>query len=290
MAVRIDATGEGLNRTSGLPSATTFTVAGWIYIVTNSANNWETVVSFQQDDNNYYTLYCRDNGSRRFQIYSGANNAQVGNCSLSTWYYCGMRRSGGAVGGFFAPVGATSLTQATAASSSNDPAELALGNNTVWDEWASARFANWIVWDGIQLTDDQLLYQMRHRRPVIALANLYSWSPLIEPGQIGDFSGGAHGFSSMGGTLTYEDGPPMIGQRPLALPYVSAGGLVTFDPVGLAASSTPAIDLAVQRAFIAAGLAASATPDTVDLTVLGGGMPPKPFIVRRSVPPNLFDI
>jgi len=147
--------------------------------------------------------------------------------SLNTWYH-------------FALVGNTSTSQAwtvylngaVSASGTNGTAtysgqRVQLGMYTSAELW-NGRLANFQLYNR-QLTQPEIQAQMRYYTPLNP-TSLWQWAPLINSGDVKDYSGNGRDFTPT--SLTTEDGPPIVWAPRKRYFFVSSGGPI-LQAIGL---------------------------------------------------------
>jgi hypothetical protein len=223
MALRFGSSGSSnLARTTNLPSATNYTIAGWfMYRGTGQSDNWNTIFAYgSSGTNNYNFLYCKAGStSPGFNVYGDAPGTVGGNYLLTAdkWYYIAMIRNSASswLRGYYVPVdNAFALEYSYVAGPSTPSTSLRIGNNAAWDEWANQRLFNVMVW-GTALTEAELLAQRWSFRPVVQNSNLNGWYPMwSQSDRNKDFSGNGNDWTETG-TLANEDPAPVsLGMRP----------------------------------------------------------------------------
>lgn len=221
MAIRCDAAADRLLATANMIDVNgSFTVMFWFYIssapATDSfntlyiANNNDIFTGDSELDgidvtnsggNNRIEVYCSENGT--FNSTRGTTNL-----SNSTWYHVAIRRNS-----------ATNIQQLLNGVWEGTQTANMLGSRTITrSEFGVAGSSNTDPFNGrfaaikeydAYLSDDEILNEMRHIRPV-RFANLRRWLPVFPgSGERGnDYSGNNYDYTE-GGTLTDEDPPPV---------------------------------------------------------------------------------
>jgi hypothetical protein len=203
MAVRCDAAGDAVARTTNLPSIASFTIMLWCYLTvdTNAA-----AYPLGYGSTGAYRLGVSDDGTTT-SAYDSYNEVVGGTWTLGTWKHLAITVAGTGTGqalfyvdgGLLATldghtefVGTTLRLGAAPASASTTP----------WNGRIAAHKAYDVV-----LTAPQIQQEMWQYLPVIT-ANLNAWAPLILHTDLKDYSGNARDYTGTG-TLTTEDGPPI---------------------------------------------------------------------------------
>lgn len=203
MAVRINASGEYASRTASLPASTAFTICGWFYATVRT--------SF------YSYQWILENGSGSFIAFgfTGSNELFVdGNTDATIvdatgtnwqekWVFGALTTNGTRADLYVWAIADTSPTTDWCASTTFTPTALRVGS-TLANEYANCLFSYVKAWDAV-LTAAELALERWSAKPV-RRTNLHLWSPFFS--DLKDYSGAAKDWT-MGGTLTYEDGPPV---------------------------------------------------------------------------------
>jgi len=224
MAVRIDSVSEGFYRNTSVPSPENITMACWFMYRGTGDGTWEHCLGHNDGTGNQYILlYASSTGTPEFSVHTQSGNGTFGPITQNVWYFCGLSQGTGNLTGFFAPLGATTLTtQLVTGSGSYTAGEISFGTNVIWTEWCNGRWANLMVWQ-TELTNAELLQQMQSSVPIVGLSNLWAWYPLWEPNYLIDLSGNGRGLSSVGGTPLTEDHPPISWGAPMYTLPAAAG-------------------------------------------------------------------
>lgn len=219
MAVRIDASGDGLSRTANIPTITSFTMMAWVYWV--SFNTVGCAFAFgASSGSNYYELYTTNTGLLR--TYNGGSDTSTGvTLSSATWMHLAITVAGTGGSQFLIyKDGALASTQA--GNTIPTAAKMWIGNDND-TEWASARFAGIKIYSAV-LAAAEIANEMQTILPQ-RYANLNGWYPTF-PGateRLLDYSGSGNNWTA-GGTLTDEDPPPVAWGGPVWLVGKPTGG------------------------------------------------------------------
>lgn len=276
MAVRIDASGDYLRRTTSLPSDTNFTITGWCYIVSHRTSEYRYFVGIENaassssawklmgwnGGDNDLSIACDPIETQRF-----ANSPGAG----VWWFFAISCNESNTLTGYWRPAdGSATHVSPTLATSPQTEAVLHLGADS-WDEWCDVRLANVKVWDAVltqaEIEAEQFTYRPRR------LENLHAWWPLL-PGateRLRDYSGNGKDLTA-GGTLTDEDGPPLAWGAPVwSVPFAEASNEVTGSAAltlgALTTTAAGTVDLTGSAATTLAALTSSAAG-----TVTGGAI------------------
>lgn len=241
MAVAFNGSTGKYSRTTGMPSATSFTVCGWFYMVSDTTCIFADLCSATD----VVAGLAWISGST-FELWSTTGSGGTINSSAfgsrpaaGTWNFFYFQCSGtGAnllTGGWCSVTGTSfTTTTTTLASASFTVASLILGSD-VFSDWAPARLQNVMVFDAV-LTNDELLQQKMALRPQ-RWANLNSWYPMFDStlaNNVKDYSGNGRDLTSAG-TVTIADPPPIsYGAVPVTMFSIVTG--TTYNQSVLASS------------------------------------------------------
>ena len=227
MAVRLDASGEGLSRTSSPPSTAGFTVCGWASLTTDR-NNYQILSSIDNGSTQYAEIGTDSDGTTLYIFNHGAIGASLGPLTLNTPFFWAQTVNGAGSGnhvGYGRAVGANTLT------STSQSGVAAITSQTFWvgrdgfDAGAyyfDGRIWNVKVWDRV-LTAAELLVESFYSN-VKFPASLHLHWRLPGSNNTTDSSGNGRN-ATVSGTLSTEDGPHGLWRprRRIFLP-VAAGG------------------------------------------------------------------
>ena len=223
MAISFGGSGQYLRRTTNLPPATAWTLAGWFRVRSVRAAQFQYFADLD-DGNNYAVIGYNANGDWDIGTSGGAATNPTGP-ALNTWTYIACTLAGAGAGNFrvyHATPYASAFVVATSAGASFTPTAMYVGNDFVDEYLGGIDIANVMVYSAV-LTEYELWRQMRSARPV-RWQNLNLWSPLRTLADVGDYSGNGNHWS-VGGTLAGVDGPPLAWQRAWFVPFVVAGAV-----------------------------------------------------------------
>lgn len=272
MAVRFDASGEVVYRSTSLPASTNFSVCGWFSRSGSGGDLWETVCGLT-DGSALLVLYGAD-----YNAGSGTPSLDTTSSSTSTFgsvtanntpYAWAITCSGTGAGTFIGYVRAansSTWSSTSLAGLSFTPNRLDLGyNNRYSSETLNGRIWNVKAWDRV-LTANELLVETVYRRPMFP-SSLHAWWPLVAHTDLADYSGAGRGLSSSGTISTESDlwKPWKPGARIYSL-AAGGGGSTYNEDVSEAGSATDSMDRIAMLAA-AASEAASAT-DSVARTIV----------------------
>lgn len=235
MAVRFDATGDYLTRSTNLPAVSLFTIMGWVYISVDK----DTYGAFWAYSAGLYGFYCGVGGDGvTFVIHPPAGSPETtGNAlTVAKWYHIAQVVSGTGANQHNAYVnGVLALTGTSAVVSGS---LIRLGNTAWGGDYLNGRLAAIKIYSAA-LTVGEISNEMGFYRP-LRTTNLNSWLPMIHPttaSNVTDQSGNAYDFTGAG-ALTVEDGPPIAWapRRQRWARATVAGG--TSNPISLSGSLT----------------------------------------------------
>ena len=232
MAVRFNNTGgKYLRRTTDLPSVDNWAIAMWVQLV----SDLNAYTPFFYRTANSIAIYCffgtsADGTTLLLDV--NANSTTGSSLTVGTWYHLLLQgwTSGGLKSFEYYLDGTAGATVGPINFSwSNDEVTLGLTDST--DNLPSdTRIAYVKMWSAAGVAKlftsaEQVQQEMRTARPQ-NFTNLYLWSPLLVNSK--DYSGSARDWTE-GGTLTWEDGPP-VGWGASPLIVGGAGGGDVFVP------------------------------------------------------------
>lgn len=234
MSVRFDANSDTLSRTTDLPSQSAYTVCGWARVTARRSSMWETICTMGEsatDANDHTQLLFRADDAGQFSLNSAGGFTNFASSpAVGEWFFWALRMEGtgaGQVTGYWRGLNASSFVTVASSQTSFTPAHIGVGSNTWVDEWLNGRIAAVKAWNAV-LTAAELEREMLSYRAV-RRADLYLETPLVAAtvaDNVTDFSGNARNWT-IGGTLTVEDGPPILwapGRGSRFSSFVSAGG------------------------------------------------------------------
>ena len=229
MAVRFNALGDKLTRTSGLPNGRSFTVCFWARREGDGAEAYEDPWVNDGGATDATTLEI-DTGATEVYIYPGYGGTAVGLLgsvpTTNAWYfYYLIANSTGTVNADCLPV--TEVVGAGHTSGGTNrtfaPTVMELGQYTRYSQSFAGSIAAFKWWPSV-LTPAEIAQERWVYRPVKSGATL--WAPLIVNSK--DYSGNGNDWTE-GGTLDWEDGPP-VGWGASPLIVGGAGGGDVFVP------------------------------------------------------------
>lgn len=236
MAVRFDASGDILTRTTNLPSITSYTLMCWFYRVAgNGTTSYEALFSY--GTSTHYSLYVNNNASvGTFAVTEWTADYTGSAISTAVWYHLAMTCAGTGASQLLGYMNGVLNITGNAASITGTTLQLNAGPSA-GSEWISGRVQGVKVYSAV-LTAAEIAQEMRSVRPV-RTANLNGWYPFLSSADVIDYSGNGNNWT-VAGTLTTEDNAPVAwGSQPLRRVYVVGGGQLytatlagTFTPSG----------------------------------------------------------
>lgn len=202
MAVRFDATGDFVRRTTNIPVATACTCMAWFQI-TVDRNAISAFMSYDVDTNDGGVVATAADGTT-LTLYTSGSVAGAA-LTVGTWYHLTLVCDG--TGSSNMRVYLNGVLNMTGVSFTLPFTTLTIGGTLASTaQWLNGRAAAVKVWNAA-LTTNEMLQEMRTYLPV-RLANLNAWSPLLVHTDVKDYSINANHWTA-GGTLTTEQGPPI---------------------------------------------------------------------------------
>lgn len=232
MAVRFDATGDGLSRSTSPPSTAGYTVCGWASL-TNDRNNYQILSSVDNGTSQYAEIGTELDGTTLYIFNHGAAGASLGTITLNAPFFWAQTVNGSGAGnhvGYARGAGQSSLT------STSQSGVAAIASQTFWvgrdgfDSGAyfwDGRIWNVKVWDRV-LTPAELLIESFYFNIKFPTSAHLHW-PLHHSSYTNDISGNARS-ATVSGTLTTEDSSHglWVPRRKIFLPPEVAGVTGTF--------------------------------------------------------------
>lgn len=246
MAVRFDASDEGLYRTTNLPSMDLFTVAGWAHMVTDR-NAVTGICALLNGSGQGVQLITTSNGNT-LRIYSSGNENTGSDLAQGEWVHLALTKNGSAIRLYVN--GALDISRTD--SINVTPAYLVFSTGA--STWFNGRFGQWRVWDA-QLSQSEVQAEMRSTTPV-RTSNLNS-AFAFTSSTTADSSGNGRNLTAQG-TLSLEDYTPPV--YAIGLPAQMMAGAAAGSVSAEAGSADENVTSLPSIARLgAAGAAASAT-------------------------------
>lgn len=200
MAVRFDAAADVYSRTTNLPSATSFTLAGWFYL---SVDTNASATFFSRGFTDTEISLQTDVDGTTLRIWDGQSSDSVTGSvlSLTTWYHLALTYDGSNIRGYLN--GVLDITNPATSTPYNAQYIGNANDGTYLDGRAAAVKAFSAV-----LTAEEIKTEIWQYCP-IRFANLNAFYPMLSVADgATDYS--ANGYNNTaGGTLATEEGPPI---------------------------------------------------------------------------------
>jgi hypothetical protein len=227
MAIRLDAVNDPLVRTTSLPPITTFSILCWAYLSVDR-NSYSEVMTYGNNSSTFYQYGTKGDGTT-LGSYNGSVEGTGVAWTVGTWKHLAMTVAGTGAGQFLCyQNGVVDTTLAGNASVTS--VGLRLGTNFgTSSEWFNGRIAAVKIYD-VALTQAAIVNEMRQYLP-FRTANLNMWCPMLVHTDTKDYSGAGRTWTSDGGALATEDGPPIPWARQ---PSFARGGVGAAPPTGKA--------------------------------------------------------
>lgn len=233
MAIRFDASGDVLSRTTAIPVYNVFTWMAWVYVSANRGATGQMLFSLDAGSGSFYRQLYHNNLA--LKIWNGFSEFTGSSLVADRWYHIA----------FVSTNGLTCYLNGVAdfASGSNisfSPSIIRMGNSDA-SEWFNGRMAAAKIYDAV-LTQAEIQAEMKQMDPV-RRANLNSYYRLLTTNDYLIDQSGQGRTLTAGGTLTTEFGPPGLVIKPrrdIWIPVASTGTSVTVTmTTNSAAFSTP---------------------------------------------------
>lgn len=223
MAIRCDAAGDGLTRTTNLPSISAWTMMGWFYFVSApGAATWNTpfMIGINAGGGAWFGLQI-EGASPVFDIWANGGDA-VGSTvlSLNTWYHLALTFDGNDLIAYLNGVQEAVFTTGGTGTVTSQVMKFGHDVETP-DEHIDGRMMAIKVW-GATLTAAEVLQEMQTILPK-RLANLNTFSPCF-PGS----GERARDLSGVGGNWT-EDGT-LTDEAPAPISWGASRRRIKFKP------------------------------------------------------------
>lgn len=239
-AIRINASGDYLLRTSGLPAFNAFTICGWAKHRSDQSGNYAMLASIESGTSsaaNTIVMGWFPDATNQIAGYTGGGvTPAIGNPAVDAWFFFAMTIAGAGANElkfYFGDLAGTALNvHTTTASASFTPGAIFVGNDS-YAEWSDTSFRNIKIYDAV-LSAAELELERWSSDPQ-RTSNLHLWTPLI--GDTLDDSGNSKDWTE-GGTIGIESGQPIL--RPYTTNFpdtedpISQDGIwINGDAVGL---------------------------------------------------------
>lgn len=226
MAVRADASGDYLSRTTNLPSMAGHTISLWFKQGTDIGEVNQTLIALDNAGFSTYLGFQLHPNNELALNHNASDSVLVGSITVGSWYWCAYTHASAGSVAAYASLGLGAITSISGTSYSVAPDLLRCFDNRYGEPFDGA-IAAVKMWDRV-LSQDELDSERRCYLPVFP-SSLNSYYPLWTAGDLTDYSGNGRTWTS-NGSLSSEDGPPIawapIGSHVDDDPYVvaAAGG------------------------------------------------------------------
>ena len=216
MSVNVNGPGEWIRQSNAIPSlAGDWTVCFWVRYA--SVSGYQAAFNIESSGGDMITVGA--DGSWLLVHSADWTNYYGSAMSVDTWYHIAITREDLATDRSTVYVnGVQDIQQSVTAAPS--------GNRFVWgndyyDEWAPVDLYALKNWTAI-LTVQEILREMRSVLPV-RWANIHSFGPVTDIGNLRDWSGRGRDFTASG-AATAPDPPVSYGASVIILPFTAAAG------------------------------------------------------------------
>lgn len=233
MAIRIDASGDDLRRSTILPGVAAFTACGWAHVVADTgAGVYQALCILEDTAVAWNGLYWEGGTNGSAVISSAAGETNLASRPATGlpffWAVTSTTPGAGSLIGYLSAATTNTFTSASTTGSDVTPNRLTWGNDSALS-WCSGRFSCLKVWDAV-LTQAELEHEKWSIRPK-RWANIHLWCPARIATELFDLSGNGRTLTATG-TLTTEDGPPVPwGSGSIILPFAAAAAGTTFTKI-----------------------------------------------------------
>lgn len=231
MAIRFDASGEYLLRTTGLPPIASWTGMGWFYLAADT-NQYATCIAFGDapGTGNFYSLGTFTDGLT-IASWNGVDELTGTTLSLGVWYHLAITVAGTGAGQYKLYLnGAVDITSDGFASVTAAQLYVGTDSGNVSAHRLDGGASALKFWD-VALTQAEIQQEMLTIRPQ-RFASLNAWYPCFfgSGERARDYSGLGRNWTE-NGTLTDEDGPPVSwGASVWIPPYFAAAAPALASP------------------------------------------------------------
>lgn len=210
MAVRTNASGDSLSRTTRLPTITSFTMMGWFRFATNTT--WHGLLSFGQNaSGNYWSIQTNLNTTSCLSLMMSSSALWIDSTIIpvvNKWYHVAATVSGTGAGqasfyidGKLAATGSGSATPTSA--------KFTIGNNPDSD-FFNGQSAAIKLYSGV-LTGQEI-YNEKQQYVLSRSEGINGWYPLLSDSLTRDYSNRNNNLV-IGGSITTESIPPIPWSR-----------------------------------------------------------------------------
>lgn len=206
MAIRKDASGDTISRTTNLPTITSFTIMGWFKLSVDR-NTYSALLSFGTNSSSPYYSILTDGSGTDLYVYNSSGLTTTGtSLTVGTWVHAALTVAGTGAGQVaFIRNGVATSTHAGSATPT--AGIIVIGSTPSDNDWLNGCVAAVKIYSAV-LTAAEIAKEMQQYLPV-RTANLNGFYPMLSTSDDEvDFSGNGNNWT-IGGTLATEDGPPI---------------------------------------------------------------------------------
>jgi hypothetical protein len=212
MAVRFDASGDSLSRTTGLPSFP-ISISAWCKVNVDG-DQFHGLAAIGNATLESQILADFTSTNARVHCYNGVSvSGAAASLAVGTWFHLGIVQQDPDAAADDLLIYLNGALDITAVDTHDDIApitKLTFGNNKDSD-FLNGCIAAVKVWSGVGLTAAEFAAERWQYAP-LRLANLNAWNPLLTHTDLLDYSASGNSLTA-GGTLTTEEGPPIPWRR-----------------------------------------------------------------------------
>jgi hypothetical protein len=219
MAIRANASGDYVRRTTGLPDPELMSICFWVRLRTD-LNTFSPIWLLGRAASGTYiqfgtnsdgtTLVWEDQRPASSDKFFSMMNMTVG-----TWYFVAGNTAGpaGTNRAYWADAATAALSSGSVSmsgTSAHDPmTEMSFFAETLFAGRSDAAVAGVKIWSGAQLSQAEFELERWSYLPQ-RTANLHMWSPFVDVDETNftDYSGNGRNWTEAG-SITFEDGPPI---------------------------------------------------------------------------------
>jgi Concanavalin A-like lectin/glucanases superfamily len=222
VAVRFDAAADQLSRTTALPGITLFTLCGW-FRKSVDTGAWATLFYYGQNPGSLSFYLGLGTGGTTVVLSDDATSYDGTTVpALGSWVHLAMVVAGTGAGQFVAYV--NGVQEITAPGKASIVGEVIIVGQDPGNEPFNGSVAAIKIW-AAALTPDEMKAEMWQYLPV-RTAGLVSWHPFLLQTDTDQYGASW----TAGGTLTTEDGPPIVWSYRTPFPQRRAVTVLTKAP------------------------------------------------------------
>ncbi len=296
-AVRFDASGDYLRKTSGLLDYNAaYTFCFWVYLASNTGAGYQALLTLSGGGSAYDELFVDGSRVLSLEVGNGSSTKVTGaTLALSTWYHITVvRESTTSIKVYLDGSSTPTITNSQSVSG-----RIAIGNlsfaTNAFSEWADHRAAYARAWTSALSTAE---FAAEKNSATAVKASPWAVWPFQSDGN--DTSGNSRDLTA-GGTLTYsEAGPDLplvitpaaasIASSAIAPTVTTGGGAVTVTPAAASVASSAVAPNTILGAITIAPTAASVASSAVAPTTILGAItltPTKATMAATAVAPTV---